>query len=288
MSLSSLSLRSRFILACIVVQALLLLALLCNTHRIWSEMAQQQEAAHIQALSSLLNAVFLPSMIEGDRVKAAEVLNHLQLADEIDYLVLLDEQQQMIAARGWDIAEKLPTTRQNNSYSLWDRPTVQHARTPFLVNGVQLGTLSFGLSNASIYRSFQALIWQNSLIVVLGFIGFMGLMLLVGLWISRHLYRLIQATETAATGYFEPVLAAHGSDEMAKISQRFNDMARAIKTHVIALKDSEAQYQAIADASNSAELWINPAGQLVWANAMVVRITGYSVSECLGNVPNSC
>ncbi|MBM5574029.1 PAS domain-containing protein [Deefgea sp. CFH1-16] len=37
----------------------------------------------------------------------------------------------------------------------------------------------------------------------------------------------------------------------------------------------------MADASNSAELWINPAGQLVWVNAMVVRITGYSVSECL-------
>ncbi|WP_182075767.1 hypothetical protein [Deefgea sp. CFH1-16] len=54
MSLSSLSLRSRFILACIAVQALLLLALLFNTHRIWSEMSQEQEAAHIQALSSFI------------------------------------------------------------------------------------------------------------------------------------------------------------------------------------------------------------------------------------------
>ncbi|QKJ66006.1 EAL domain-containing protein [Deefgea piscis] len=281
MSLSSLSLRSRFILACIAVQALLLLALLCNTHRIWSEMAQEQEAAHVQALSSLLNAVFLPSMIEGDRVKAAEILNHLQLADEIDYLVLLDEQQQMIAARGWDISKKLPASSNHHSYALWDRPTLEHVRAPLLVNGVQLGELSFGLSNISAYRSFQYLIWQNGLIVMLGFMAIMGLMLLAAWWISRHLYRLIQATETAATGYFEPVLAANGSGEIAKISQRFNDMARAIKAHVTALKDSEAQYQTIADASNSAELWINPAGQLVWANAMVVRITGYSVNECL-------
>lgn len=280
MSLFSFSPRTRFIVASIALQVALLAALAFNTHRIWTEMVQQENELHVQALSRLLKSSFMPAMVAGNRVKAADLLDSLQAADGIDYLVLLDAHQQVIAARGWDISKKIPQT-DLSSGSATTIGRVVHARAPLEFGGEQLGELRFGVSVDVLHNSLERLLWQNGLIFLAGFLLLAGMLIYAGLWISRHLYRVIQATETSLTGYFEPIAIPPGSDEIAKISQRFNEMARAVKSHILALNQSEAKYQAIADASNSAELWLSPEGQLVWANASVLRVTGYSVNECL-------
>lgn len=100
--------RMRFITACILLQAVLLAVLAFNTHRIWAEMVQQENERHIQALSRLLQTSFMPSMVAGNRVRSADLLDSLQATEGIDYLVLLDAHHQVIAARGWDISKKLP------------------------------------------------------------------------------------------------------------------------------------------------------------------------------------
>ncbi|WP_051534838.1 EAL domain-containing protein [Deefgea rivuli] len=280
MSLFSFSPRSRFIAISVALQVLLLAALAFNAHRIWAEMAQQETELHVQALSRLLKSSFMPAMVAGNRVKAADLLDSLQAADGIDYLVLLDAHQQVIAARGWDVSKKLPPSDVSFE-SAMAAGRVMHARTPLEFGGEQLGELRFGVSADVLRSGFERLIWQNGLILLAGFLLSAALLIYAGLWISRHLYRVIEATETSLTGYFEPIEVPAGSDEIAKISRRFNEMARTIKSYILALNQSEAKYQAIADSSNSAELWLNPEGRLVWANASVVRVTGYSVNECL-------
>ena len=280
MSLFSFSPRTRFIGALIALQVVLLAILALNTHRIWSEMVRQENEQQVHAISRLLKSSFTPSMATGNRVKAADLLDSLQTADGMDYLVLLDTSQQVIAARGWDVSRKMPTIEPGSMST----PVVgggTHARVILESGGEALGEIRFGVSVDVLNAGLERLFWQNGFILLLGFLSISGFLIFAGVWISKHLQGMIQATETSATGFFEPITVPAGSAQVAKISQRFNEMARAIKAHVLALNQSEAKYQAIADSSASVELLLSPAGKLLWVNAAVSRITGYSVNECM-------
>ncbi|MGL4996281.1 MAG: EAL domain-containing protein [Deefgea sp.] len=280
MPLFSFSPRTRFIAAFIALQIVLLAVLAFNTHRIWSEMVRQENELQVHALSRLLKSSFIPSMAAGNRVKAADLLNSLQAADGIDYLVLLDADHRVIAARGWDVSKKMPVIDPDQRVDPVNGRLV-HARVGLEYGGETLGEIRFGVLTDVFNASLERLFWQNGLILLLGFFLVSGVLAYAGMWISRHLQGMIQATETSATGFFEPIAIPAGSDQIAKISQRFNEMARAIKAHVLALNQSEAKYQAIADTSASVELLLNAQGKLVWVNAAVSRITGYSVNECM-------
>ncbi|QZA77156.1 EAL domain-containing protein [Deefgea tanakiae] len=280
MSLFSFSPRTRFIAAFSVLQVILLAVLVFNTQRIWSEMVQQENEQHVQSLSRLLKSSFIPSMVAGNRVKAADLLDSLQAADGIEYLVLIDANQRVIAARGWDVSKPMPVIESGMSIAPISGRLI-HARLGLDSGGEALGEIRFGVLTDVLSSGFERLLWQSGLILLLGFLLLASLLTYAAVWISKHLERMIQATEASATGFFEPITVPAGADQIAKISQRFNDMALSIKAHVQALTQSETKYQAIADASTSVELLLSPEGKLLWVNAAVTRLTAYSVNECM-------
>lgn len=57
----------------------------------------------------------------------------------------------------------------------------------------------------------------------------------------------------------------------------------------LALRLSEQRFQAIADYTYNWELWISPIGNILWTNPAVVRVTGYTIEECMKmkNYPKS-
>ena len=50
---------------------------------------------------------------------------------------------------------------------------------------------------------------------------------------------------------------------------------------IAALRESERRFRAISSCTYDWESWHDPSGRLQWVNAAVVRVTGYSVDECL-------
>ncbi len=280
MRLFSSSLRTRFIVAFIALQFVLLTILAFNTHRIWSEMVRQENEQQVQAISRLLKSSFLPAMAAGNRVKAADLLDNLQAAEGIDYLVLFDANQRVIAARGWDTSIKMPAIESGSATGILSAQLV-HARVGLEYGGEALGEIRFGVLTEALRTGLERLFWQNGFILLIGFLLLSGFLIYAGAWLSRHLQSMILATETSATGFFQPIPVPAGADPIAKISQRFNEMARSIKAHVLALNQSEAKYQAIADSSASVEILLSADEKLVWVNAAVLRITGYTVNECM-------
>jgi len=280
MSLFSFSPRTRFIVAFCVLQIVLFVVLVVNTQRIWSEIVQQENEQHVQSLSRLLKTAFIPSMVAGNRVKAADLLDSLQTADGIEYLVLLDANHRVIAARGWDVSKPMPVIEPGMLMAP-KAGRLMHARLSLDSGGEFLGEIRFGVLTDALSSGFDRLVLQNGLLLLLGFVLLSALLIYAAWWISNHLQRMIQATEASATGFFEPMTVPAGEDQITKISQRFNEMALSIKAHVQALNQSETTYQAIADASTSVELLLSPEGKLLWVNAAVSRLTAYSVNECM-------
>lgn len=273
------SLRVRLIVASILVQSAVLAALMFNTARIWNEMAVRSTEVRITELSRLLNAAFAGPLLIGDFARAADLLESMRTPAGIDYLVLLDPRGRIIAARGWDISRPLPEP---------DR-LGEGARIGALINtvapigagGETVATLHFGISTDIMREGLDRLVLQSTLTLLLGLGVSVLLMMAVGIWLTRHLYRLIESAEHALGGDYEELQIPPGSDEVARLAERFNEMVRSINERVLALSRSEEKFHIIADYSYGAELWLNPEGQLVWVNASITRLTGYSVNECM-------
>lgn len=73
-------------------------------------------------------------------------------------------------------------------------------------------------------------------------------------------------------------------DEVGQLATVFNGMGRAVEDRIAQVRANEAKFHAIADYSTDCELWLSPAGRLLWVNPRVLTMTGYSVEECLDMV----
>jgi diguanylate cyclase (GGDEF)-like protein/PAS domain S-box-containing protein len=282
------SLRARLIVATLVVQGTILAILLLNTSKIWSEMATHVTEVRVQELSRLLNAAFATPLSSGNLAQAADLLEGIRTPEGIDYLILLDNKKQIIAARGWDIGQKLPPV---DKLSLdHDLPTLIHASTPIEFAGEPFGELRFGVSTGIMRGGINQLMLQSAMTIVAGVLLCALIMGVLGFWLTRHIHRLIKAAENAALGRYEVPQPSHGLTEISLLTIRFNEMAAAIKERVDTLVMNEEKFHTIANYTHSTELWLSPdEGKLVWINDSVTRLSGYSVNECmlLGDFPLS-
>ncbi|MEJ2793853.1 EAL domain-containing protein [Iodobacter sp. LRB] len=283
------SLRTRLIVVSTLVQCTILAILLLNTSRIWSEMATHATEVRVQELSRLLNAAFATPLSTGNLAQAADLLEGIRTAEGIDYILLLNNKKQIIAARGWDIAHPLPPV---DKLSLEKNlPALIHAATPIEFAGEPYGELRFGISTEIMRGGVNQLLMQNAVTMVVGILLSALMMGLFGVWLSRHIHRLIKAAENAAQGNYNNVAPIpHGQDEISQLTRRFNEMTSLIKERIDSLVMNEEKFHTIANYTHSTELWLSPEeGRLVWINDSVTRLSGYSVNECmlLGDFPLS-
>ncbi|GAA5784206.1 hypothetical protein GCM10007860_16860 [Chitiniphilus shinanonensis] len=280
------SLRARLIIASVLVQCTILAFLLFNTSRIWSEATSETTAVRVQELARLLNAAFAGPLSNNDFARATDLIDSIRAPEGIDYLVLLDAQKHVIGARGWDIAQPLPAPTQLAGGEI---PVLIHARTTIEYGGETLGELRFGITTGIMREAIERLTLQNAITMIAGIVASAVLMALLGLWLTHRLYKLIGAAEVAASGGNVDLPEPSGQDEVAQLTRRFNEMSRAIRERIVALRHNEEKFHAIADYTYSTELWLDPEGRLVWVNGSVSRLAGYSVSECmrLGDFPLS-
>lgn len=276
------TLRARLILAILVVQSLVLAVLLANVNRVWSDMVLRATEVRVEELARLLNAALAPPMASLDYAPAAELLDSMRTPEGIDYLVLFDRQGKVVAARGWDVGTALPPPDQFSTLSgSGNIPPVVHASSEIKLAGQQYGLLRFGVSTELLGESADRILWQSATVIATG-AGVSALVLaLLGFWLTRRLYRLMDAADQPGQNGLPQLIAIDGEDEVSTLAERFNQMSTGIQERLDALKKNEEKFLAIADYTYGVELWLNPAGELVWVNASVTRLTGYTVKECM-------
>lgn len=103
-------------------------------------------------------------------------------------------------------------------------------------------------------------------------------------WLTRGLRRLADVSARLAAGDLAVRMPTHidgDADEIGKLGEAFNLMADALSSRIDALAKGEAKFSAIADYSYDCELWADPTGKLIWINARVKEMFGYTPEECL-------
>jgi signal transduction histidine kinase/ActR/RegA family two-component response regulator/HAMP domain-containing protein len=103
---------------------------------------------------------------------------------------------------------------------------------PVALAGQQLGTLHFGLDLSPIISARYALLTQGVIIAVGELMMSIGLLTVLGLWLTRHLAALTQASEAVAAGNLTPAPVAEGEDDIGRLGAAFNAMSRAVSERI--------------------------------------------------------
>lgn len=270
------SLRTRLLVASLVIQGVMLVLLVLNSVRVIHDQLAQQAEARIQTVElAYKTAVALP-LVSRDYPSLRDILEGWKMAEDVRYLAVTDQRGKLIVSVGWPEGQALPQPT-----SVRDGGEVVHVTFPVDYQGVAYGKVHYGLSLAFFSDARAILVKKSVLIALLAIAISLALLLLTGRWLTRDFVALTAASRRVAAGDYSTRLTLHGDDEVAAVGHSFNSMAEAVQGRIAELRESEQRFRTIADYTYAWENWFGPDGRLRWVNPAVERMTGYTVRDCM-------
>ena len=243
------SVRARFLLAAVLVEGVMLTLLVSNSLRLMNTYLVAQVEQHARQITPILSAATIAPLAQRDYATVQSVLDESLSQKGVRYLVVVDTQNNRVASSGWPKDQALPTAEVNIHMALQAASPVHQVHTPILMYGQQLGTLYLGLDLSHVLVARQALLTQGSLIA-LGELALSALLLVVlGLWLTRHLVDLTRASREVTAGNLNPAPVNEGDDELGQLGAAFNTMSETIHQRVLDL----VQAKELAEQSNHAK-----------------------------------
>jgi diguanylate cyclase (GGDEF)-like protein/PAS domain S-box-containing protein len=150
-----------------------------------------------------------------------------------------------------------------------------------------IGTLTVVASLDGVYRRLleQTVLILGSNALWIFFVA--GFVLVFFHWlVTRHLLTITEHVRGLnPSAVSTPLTLARATppraDEFDELAATINRLHANTRSTLAALQDSEQRFHAIADYTYDWENWVGPDGKLIWVNASVERITGYTPAECL-------
>jgi signal transduction histidine kinase/ActR/RegA family two-component response regulator len=243
------SARARFLLAAVLVEAIMLTLLVSNSMRLMNSYLVEQVEQHARQVIPILSAATVAPMAQRDYATVQSVLDESLSQKGVSYLVVVDAQSNRVASSGWPEEQPLPSADQGFELALQAANPVHHVQTPILMFGQRLGTLYFGMDLSHILAARQALLTQGSLIALGELFLSAVLLMVLGLWLTRHLVDLTRASREVTAGNLSPAPVNEGDDELGQLGAAFNTMSRTLKQRVQDLVQAKEQ----AEQSNRAK-----------------------------------
>ncbi|MGO9446588.1 MAG: EAL domain-containing protein [Thiobacillaceae bacterium] len=264
-----LSLRGRFLLVAILIQAVVLAALVVNGARIIDQAMQGAARAQFKQSASLLAAAMAAPLAQRDLAALNVLASVMDNTHDLNGLTVKDETGRILVSVG-------PHLRGGNG--------LVSGSVPVKVGAHIVGGIEYEFSDDFIAKSRERLVIESIAIGLLALAGTALLLFLFGYWISRHFQALSKTASRIAGGDFHARVPVWGHEEVGQIARAFNLLAQAVEDHVTQAKGDEARFLAIADYTYDLELWLSPEGRPLWVNPSVERMLGYSVAECMGGM----
>lgn len=274
------SLRTRLLLASLLIEAIMLAVLVGNSVRLIQDHLVRQAEIRIQAQELAYKTAVAGPLAARDYATLRDILEGWQSAEDVIYLAVTDQRGQLLASVGWPADRPLPAPT-----GIRDGGDTIHVGFAVNYQGMTYGRVHYGLSSAFLKEGRQVLFEQSVLIALLEMSLTFLLLTATGYWLTRDFVALADASQHIAAGDFAVRLALHGDDEVTAVGRSFNAMASAVQTRMAELKEGKRQFRAIADYTYAWENWFGPDGKLRWVNPAVERLTGYAVRDCM-HMPN--
>ena len=285
--------RGRLLLLAIGIEMLMLTVMVVNSLRLLHEAMTSQARWQAAQMAPVLNAALKAPMAQQDYATVQAVLDESRETEGIVYIVVADKLGNQVASSGWKPGERLP--QPSKSFTLFNRLQKPHYHIVVDISqsGQRLGTLHFGLDLTNIVTARSTLLTQGVGIAVLEIACSTILLLLLGIWLTRHLKSLTNASLEVAGGNLTPSPVPEGDDDVGQLGTAFNLMSRTIAERINELtiakeaaefsekgkSESEERLKLVLDGSNDGIWdWDIQNGRLE-VNRRWAEMIGYSLEE---------
>ncbi|MDQ5877865.1 MAG: sensor histidine kinase [Pseudomonadota bacterium] len=245
-----LSLRWKLILGSVIVEVTMLALLVVNSVRLIETSLVEQAELRLKEVSVLLNAAVGPSLAAQDYGPILDVFSTSQREQGIAYLALWDNRGRLVALDGWPVAQPLPTPTPTKNIDISGNSLRFDTRISITVAGQPYGELQFGVSTRFLVEARSKLMQQSLTIAAIEVSLSVILLILLGIWLTRHLKKLEAASKAVSAGDYSVRLDVDSSDEIGSLAQAFNAMAAEIASRLRALRDSEVRYRNLSDLTS--------------------------------------
>ena len=184
---SSLSLRSRLLLASAVVQIIMLGLLVYSGAGVMERKLAERARLHLEDKKELLSAALAMPLMHGDRAKVQDVLDRARRSQEM-YLVLIDRKGKVFASSGWGKARP-PPSRESMLLAL-SSDGVFRTEIDVGLGAERYGRLIMGVPAEFFSSARRELIGDCLAIGMLALLLSTGLMTAVSYWLTRNLSKL--------------------------------------------------------------------------------------------------
>ena len=290
------SIRSRMLLAAILVEATMLTLLVVNSLRLLSGQMTEQAARHASQMTPVLHAALIAPLAQRDSATVQAILDECVRTQGIDYLAVHDSLGRMVAISGWPRDKALPPPDQGFKLFVANGTPRYNVVSEITVAKQKLGDVHFGLDLSQILAAHRQLLSQGVAIALGELLLSAGLLTVLSFWLTRHLTALTTASESVADGNLTPPLVWEGEDDIGRLGTAFNAMSRAVRDRIRELTDArDVQASLVRDIADAhqrlAEITdtmgdglyvLDEAGRITFANPRVEEILGWSSQELLG------
>ncbi len=288
--------RGRLLLAAILIEALMLTLLVSNSLRLLHGHMTEQAQRHAGQIAPVLIAALVAPLAQHDQATVQAVLDESRTAEGIGYLAMLDANEKPVALSGWDADTPLPVPDKDFAILSGEIPRYD-VSVPVMVAGQTLGTLRFGLNLSQIVAAQHQLLAQGVAIALIELLLSVGLLTVLGFWLTRHLSELTQISSEVAAGNLAPRAAPEGDDEIGRLGAAFNAMSRAIAERVgdltaardaqvalaAGLEQEHSRMVALLGAMDVGILFVDTDNQVVYENPSFRKIWRIERSRtCIG------
>ncbi len=227
------SVRTRLLVAALLVETLMLTVLVSNSLRLMHHHMREQTYLQAEQITLILKAALIAPLVQSDYATLQSVLDESLSQQGLVYLILTNNRGQRVASAGWPQNQPLPT--EDRGTARLEDDDIDDIQKHIHMHGQHLGTLYFGLDLRPLTKAQNSLLTQGVLIALLEL--FLSFLVLTGLvwWLTHQLLALTHASQAIAAGDVTPTHLQEGVDDLGQLGAAFNKMTHAIADRVTEL-----------------------------------------------------
>ncbi len=234
------SLRYRLIVLTLLVETLMLSLLIGNSLRLVDLQIDQHLSNELKTLDQLFENSINVSLFEQDFASMEStlnaVINNRSNANRILRVQVFDAgDEEFLSVGQTDIDPAL--TQQTSQGIDFDLPYLQREAAIHLA-GIPVGRVSYVMSIEKIAALRRDLLHQAILIAGLGILLSALLLLLIGLWLTRHLNTLREVTGEISAGDYDIDVRIDSEDELGQLADSLRTLSRELQHREQQLKQA--------------------------------------------------
>ncbi|ADG93674.1 integral membrane sensor signal transduction histidine kinase [Arcobacter nitrofigilis DSM 7299] len=230
------SLAWKWVIASLIIESLMLtLMVLKNVNQLETNLSTQTNI-RLDEQKILLKSALIAPIVQMDYATINAILNETKKIPTVDYLAVLDNQNNCISSVGWDSCKNLPKKEDNpfSKKSLKDERF--DTNIPISLFSEPLGKVYLGLSTKFYIQAKKEMITRSIIIALMELILSAILLIAISKWITKNLVKLTHSANAIAHGDYSQRINLGDSIETLELQESFNLMAKNIEKSILDLK----------------------------------------------------